>query len=70
MRVKGVGLLHQLQSFEFVFGLYLMDPILKLILKVSSSLQSPKLDLLSAVNSIQALKYSLMSIFLMSNYQV
>lgn len=61
MRAKGVNLLHQLQSFEFVFGLYLMDPILKLILKVSSSLQSPKLDLLSAVNSIQALKHSLMS---------
>lgn len=36
-----------------------MEPILKIILKVSSGLQSPKLDLLTAINSIQALKNSL-----------
>ncbi|XP_050056135.1 zinc finger MYM-type protein 1-like [Aphis gossypii] len=59
MKAKGIGLLHQLQSFEFVLGLHLMEPILKIILKVSSGLQSPKLDLLTAINSIQALKNSL-----------
>jgi len=40
-----------------------MEPILKMILKVSSGLQSPKLDLLTAINSIQALKNSLPYIY-------
>ncbi|KAL4118930.1 hypothetical protein QTP88_011808 [Uroleucon formosanum] len=59
MKTKGIGLFHQLQSFEFLLGLHLMEPILKMILKVSSGLQSQKLDLLTAINSIQALKSSL-----------
>lgn len=59
MKAKGICLLHQLQSFEFLLGLHLMEPILKIILKVSSGLQSPKLDLLTAINSIQALKNAL-----------
>ncbi|KAL4141580.1 hypothetical protein QTP88_004197 [Uroleucon formosanum] len=35
MKAKGIGLLHQLQSFEFLLGLHLIEPILKMILKVS-----------------------------------
>lgn len=39
----------------------MMQPILQIILKVSSSLQTPKLDLLSVVAYIQSLKSSLIS---------
>jgi hypothetical protein len=45
MKAKGNGLLHQLQSFEFLLGLYLMESILKIVLKVSLGLQSPKLSI-------------------------
>lgn len=55
IRAKGLGVLYQLRTFDFIFGMYLMNPVLNLILKVSSLLQSPKLDLLIALNSIQSL---------------
>jgi len=54
MKAKGISLLHQLQ-FTFLLNLHLMEPILKTILKVSLGLHSPKLDLLTAINCIQAL---------------
>lgn len=43
MRAKGIGILQQLQTFKFIFGMELMSPVLNIILKVSSMLQSPKL---------------------------
>ncbi|XP_050055157.1 zinc finger MYM-type protein 1-like [Aphis gossypii] len=43
-RAKGLGLLSQMKSFNFVFALFTMEPILQIILKVSSALQSPVLD--------------------------
>jgi len=46
MRVKGIGLFRQFQSFEFILDLHLIELILKCILKVSSGLQSTKLNLL------------------------
>lgn len=42
-RAKCRGLLYQLKTFEFVYCLNLMQPILQLILKVSSSLQASNL---------------------------
>jgi hypothetical protein len=40
IKTKGCGLLHQLETFEFIFGLEMMHPILQLIPKVSKSLQN------------------------------
>lgn len=57
--MKGLGLKSQIQSFDFIFCMNMMQPILQLVLKVSSSLQTTKLDLLSAVKHIQSLKSSL-----------
>jgi len=61
VKMKGLGLKRQIKSFNFIFSMNMMQPILQLVLKVSSSLQTPKLDLLSAVKHIQFLKSSLIS---------
>ncbi|KAE9522417.1 hypothetical protein AGLY_017176 [Aphis glycines] len=61
VKMKGLGLKSQIKSFNFIFCMNMMQPILQLVLKVSSSLQTPKLDLLSAVKHIQSLKSSLIS---------
>jgi len=61
MRAKGIGILQQLQTFEFIFGMELMSPILNIILKVSSMLQSPKIDLLIAAESVNTLKNTLLN---------
>lgn len=55
---KGRGLLFQIWSFNFIFGLEMMDPVLYLINKVSKILQSEDNDLLSAMNNINALQSS------------
>ncbi|CAI6377027.1 unnamed protein product [Macrosiphum euphorbiae] len=62
MRAKGQGLLYQLKSFNFVFCLNMMHPILQIVLKVSSFLQTPNLELLTAIESIKSLKVSLNSL--------
>lgn len=62
MRAKGQGLLHQLQTFNFIFCLNMMQVILQLVLKVSSALQTPNLELLTAVMIIKTLKQSLISL--------
>ncbi|XP_060868019.1 zinc finger MYM-type protein 1-like [Metopolophium dirhodum] len=61
MRAKGIGILQQLQTFEFIFGMELMSPVLNIILKVSSMLQSPKIDLLIAAESVNTLKNTLLN---------
>ncbi|KAL4113589.1 hypothetical protein QTP88_017193 [Uroleucon formosanum] len=61
VKMKGLGLKSQIKSLNFIFCMNMMQPILQLVLKVSSSLQTPKLDLLSAVKHIQSLKSSLIS---------
>ncbi|KAL4091829.1 hypothetical protein QTP88_026451 [Uroleucon formosanum] len=61
-RAKCRGLLYQLKTFEFVYCLNLMQPILQLILKVSSSLQASNLELFTAVSLIHALRSSLNSL--------
>ena len=45
----GIGLLHQVKSFNFIFSLTMMHPILQLIVKVSKLLQSPDINLNNAV---------------------
>lgn len=57
MRAKGQGLLYQIKSFNFIFCLNMMHPILQMILKVSSFLQSPNLELLTAIDTIKALSF-------------
>lgn len=52
VRAKGRGFLYQLKTFEFIYCLNLMQPILQLILKVSSSLQASNLELFTAVSLI------------------
>jgi len=61
MRAKGIGILLQLQQFEFIFGMELMSLILNIILKVSSMLQSPKIDLMFAAESVNNLKNTLLN---------
>ncbi|XP_060863377.1 zinc finger MYM-type protein 1-like [Metopolophium dirhodum] len=61
-RAKCRGLLYQLKTFEFIYCLNLMQPILQLILKVSSSLQASNLELFTAVSLTHALRSSLNSI--------
>ncbi|KAL4113463.1 hypothetical protein QTP88_017079 [Uroleucon formosanum] len=61
MCAKGMGLKYQLKSFDFIFGLYLLNPIFNIILKTSSLLQSPNMDLVLAVNSVQSLVQNLMA---------
>jgi len=61
-RAKCRGLLQQLNTFEFIYCLNLMQPILQLILKVSSSLQASNLELFSAVSLVHALRSSLNSL--------
>ncbi|XP_008178757.1 uncharacterized protein LOC103307975 [Acyrthosiphon pisum] len=56
VKVKGIGLLHQVKSFNFIFGLTMMHPILQLIVKVSKLLQSPNINLINAMASIKSLR--------------
>lgn len=55
-RAKRLGLKHQLLSFNFILAMNVMEPILRAVVKVSSTLQAPVLDLLSAVQIIKSLK--------------
>lgn len=61
MRAKGKGILHQMKTFEFIFCLTMMQPILEMILKVSAVLQTENLDLLTAMSIVKSLKSSLSS---------
>lgn len=59
VRVKGLGILNQMETFEFIFTMEMLHPILSLILKVSICLQNPSLNLLTAVRIVESLKKSL-----------
>jgi len=56
IKVKEIGLLHQVKSFNFIFGLTMMHPILQSIVKVSKLLQSPNINLINAMASIKSLR--------------
>jgi len=51
VRAKGLGLKHQLKSFNFVFAMNFVEPIFRVVLNVSASLQAPVLDLLAAIEN-------------------
>ncbi|KAL4119589.1 hypothetical protein QTP88_012388 [Uroleucon formosanum] len=59
VKAKAHGLIMQMQSFNFIFALNMLDPILSIILKVSLSLQSEELDLLTVVGLIKSLKHTI-----------
>jgi len=59
MRAKGICLLYQLKTFDFIFGMYMMNPILMLILKVSTLLQEPNLNLVLAMKNVNSLRSTL-----------
>lgn len=48
-----------MKTFNFIFALRVLDPVLNLVQKVCSTLHSPELDLLSAVTVVRSLKKSL-----------
>lgn len=59
IKAKAKGLLIEIKSFKFLFALNMLHPILLSIAKVSSKLQTEKLDLLTAVDLITGLKNTL-----------
>lgn len=59
VRVKAKGIRYQMKSYNFIFALYMMKPLLVQIQIVSAKLQTPNLNLLSAVTIVEALKKSL-----------
>lgn len=62
VKVKGIGLLHQVQSFNFILGLTMMHPILQLIVKVSKLLQSPDINLINATSNMKYLRGSFVNL--------
>jgi len=61
IRAKGLGIIYQMESFEFIFAMQMLDPILNLILHVSTVLQSSNINLLTAIDLVRSLKKSLES---------
>jgi len=55
-RAKPCGILMQMKSFYFIFSLNMMHLILMIIVKVSSSLQSKSINLLTVVSLVTSLK--------------
>ncbi|XP_060846280.1 zinc finger MYM-type protein 1-like [Rhopalosiphum padi] len=53
VRAKGKGILHQMKTFEFIFAMLMLDPILSSILKTSAFLQSSDINLLTALEIIE-----------------
>lgn len=49
----------QLQTFEFIFALNMLHPLLLLIVKVNSCLHADNLDLLNSQIMIKSLKMSI-----------
>lgn len=56
VRAKAKGLIFQMKTFDFIFSMHILSPVLIMIQKVSASLQSPNLDLLSAVSLVKSLR--------------
>jgi len=61
IRTQGLGIIHQMESFEFIFAMQMLDPNLNLILHVSIVLQSSNINLLTAIDLVRSLKKSLES---------
>lgn len=59
IRAKSKGIIKQMKSFNLIFSLNMMYPILKLIVKESANLQAKQLNLLSAISLITSLNTTL-----------
>ena len=59
VRAKALGILNQMKTFEFIFAMLMLNPILSLVLKVSVYLQSSNINLLTAFELVKSLKQSL-----------
>lgn len=59
IRAKGLGIIFQLKTFEFIFALEIFHPILNTVLKVSTFLQTSNINLLTALEVVDSLKKSL-----------
>jgi hypothetical protein len=59
VRAKGLGIIHQMQTFEFVFALEMLDSILCSIFKVSAFLRKSDINLLTAIELVESLNKSL-----------
>lgn len=70
VRANGLDILSHMKSFDFIFALELLEPILCLILKTSTCLQSSTINLLTAMQLVEALKNSLNSIRNVSNFDI
>lgn len=55
IRVKGLGIIYRILTFEFVFALKMLEPILK----VSAYSQKSDINLLTAVSLVESLKNTL-----------
>uniref|UniRef100_A0A8C3HPP3 Kynurenine/alpha-aminoadipate aminotransferase, mitochondrial n=1 Tax=Chrysemys picta bellii TaxID=8478 RepID=A0A8C3HPP3_CHRPI len=58
-KIKARGLIHELNSFKFIFALHMMHPVLQMVVKVSKALQAPDLNLLTAMTGAKSLRNSL-----------
>lgn len=69
IKAKGVGLLYQVKSFDFIFCLTMIHPILQLIVKVSKLLQSPDINLINIMASLKSLRSSFVSLINTAEFQ-
>ncbi|KAL1479915.1 hypothetical protein MTO96_051479 [Rhipicephalus appendiculatus] len=58
-RAKAKGLLAQVESFDFHFCMEMAHPVLQMVLKVSRTLQDPKINLLTAFQEVKNLQVAL-----------
>lgn len=59
VRAQARGILSQIQDFDFLFCLKMLNSILILVVKVSNILQKPEIDLLTAKLSVDSLATAL-----------
>jgi len=54
---KGLGIIYQMESFEFIFAIQMLDPILNLMLHVSTVLQLySSIKSLTSIDLVKSLK--------------
>jgi len=62
VKATGLGLLHQLKSFDFILCLHFLDPILQLIWKLNKTLQTPNLNLVVAMDDVATFREKLVQL--------
>ena len=58
-RAKGKGILYQIKSCDFIIALEMMNPILQLIVPVSKTFHSQRIDLCQAIEEVDNLALAL-----------